>query len=222
MKDVKLAFQLLKYSFDLKSNLILMVVFALVGIVEFIAGEDMSFLGGYFFVLLWMFPMQMLAGIGYANLVAASPQKKRLLTNSTAGLCTVGTLIGYAVSLLLAWGIANLCGYMTADLLKKDIITFAFLVFMLIIYMAFVYRYFIISIVAFLVCFFTLFVFNGAFTSSGVEIELINRLPLGVCIVLGIIIIAISNFVFFLSQKALYRVPLSNRSMGAKMRSKMM
>ena len=166
IKDLKLAFRLLKYGLQGKSMLMLFGIFMVLGIMmECMATNVMDNMGAIYMVLCPTYITQMIITGTISLYIGSSPYKKRLQTS-------IPTEVAYLLSLLcfglfitirfcrLYFGKAEL----TDELLKHSlygIIMVAVLVFMLQIYGSIAYKSYILSLIVFLPMFVFVFVGQG-------------------------------------------------------------
>ncbi len=166
IKDLKLAFRLLKYGLQGKSMLMLFGIFMVLGIMmECMATNVMDNMGAIYMVLCPTYITQMIITGTISLYIGSSPYKKRLQTS-------IPTEVAYLLSLLcfglfitirfcrLYFGKAEL----TDELLKHSlygIIMVALLVFILQIYGSIAYKSYILSLIVFLPMFVFLFVGQG-------------------------------------------------------------
>ncbi len=166
IKDLKLAFRLLKYGLQGKSMLMLFGIFMALGIMmECMATNVMDNMGAIYMVLCPTYITQMIITGTISLYIGSSPYKKRLQTS-------IPTEVAYLLSLLcfglfitirfcrLYFGKAEL----TDELLKHSlygIIMVALLVFILQIYGSIAYKSYILSLIVFLPMFVFLFVGQG-------------------------------------------------------------
>ena len=166
IKDLKLAFRLLKYGLQGKSMLMLFGIFMALGIMmESVATGVMDNMGGIYMVLCPTYITQMIITGTISLYIGSSPYKRRLQTS-------IPTEVAYLLSLLCfgLFSTIRLCRLylgtpdLTDELLKHSlygIIMVASLVFILQIYGAIAYKSYILSLVIFLPMFVFLFVGQG-------------------------------------------------------------
>ena len=166
IKDLKLAFRLLKYGLQGKSMLMLFGIFMVLGItMECMATNVMDNMGAIYMVLCPTYITQMIITGTISLYIGSSPYKKRLQTS-------IPTEVAYLLS-LLCFGLfitIRFCRLyfgkteLTDELLKHSlygIIMVALLVFILQIYGSIAYKSYILSLIVFLPMFVFLFVGQG-------------------------------------------------------------
>ncbi|MCD7806504.1 MAG: hypothetical protein LUH19_04085 [Lachnospiraceae bacterium] len=205
MNDLKLAVRLMKKSYMFKYNLVVMILFILVGIMEMAMGAAVG--GLFVFLGFAMIPSQLLSMLGYAGLVAASPLKRRMqvdfqvkvyLTGSFAGLLLVSVFT--AVMLLFAdaegkaklWNIYLVYGICCA--------VFG-------IYITLAYKLFIVSTAALLLCVYLPLIMKPETLRSGLGNRQFYSAPATVLVTMGLILL--SALVQYALGSLLYRRPLS-------------
>lgn len=60
LKDIKLGFKLLRYGYKLKLNVIMLVLFAVIGIASDIMSKGTTIIGGVYFMMSGMFTFQLI------------------------------------------------------------------------------------------------------------------------------------------------------------------
>lgn len=78
LKDVKLGFQLLKYSYRLNSNIMISGAILLIGVLVEILSKGTSLIGGVYFMLAGMFVYQLILSMDISQMIQSTGMKKRL------------------------------------------------------------------------------------------------------------------------------------------------
>lgn len=96
-----LGIKLLKYTFNFKQNVFLMVIFIFVGIIWlFMPSSSMAQFGPVYLSITGLYLLQMLGSLQFSGMVLSSPKKKRLQTFMPATLSLPCSLIFYALTVL--------------------------------------------------------------------------------------------------------------------------
>ena len=96
-----LGIKLLKYTFQFKQNVFLMVLFAFMGTLWFFLPGSMAQFGPVYLSITGLYFLQMLGSLQFSGMVLSSPRKKRLQTSMAAALSLPGSLILYALTVLV-------------------------------------------------------------------------------------------------------------------------
>lgn len=214
MSDFKLLRKMYKYGFDSKKNIVYAIVFIVMGIFFMCVDANIVPLGGMFFMLAPLYVVQTLQSINITSLVLASKKRKQLCSDMVSRFVYISMYIAYFVAIGASYIIANLRGYFNMNIFKLNIIIISFEAFTLLLYYVFCYKTFVLGVV----------IYGGMFITlmrnmDKISIPLDYSLP--VYIVLGALIIALADILYYIINKLMYKLPNSRLALGARLRSKL-
>lgn len=112
-EKIKLGMRLIKYSFNLKQNVALMVIFTIAGITWFSFSEMWQF-GPLYLSIVGVYANQMLNSLQYSGMVLSSPRKKELQLSVTSLVSLLYSVCFYALTILVSvldWKLFHQEGY---------------------------------------------------------------------------------------------------------------
>lgn len=101
INNLILGTKLLKYTFNFKQNIFLIVLFTFMGILWFFLPGSLAQFGPVYLSITGLYFLQMLGSLQFSGMVLSSPRKKRLQTSMAAALSLPGSLILYALTVLV-------------------------------------------------------------------------------------------------------------------------
>lgn len=216
MNDLKLGMKILRYGYGLKSNCVLAVVCLAMGIGFYLLGAAAA--GSVMFLCVGMVPVQILQSLNMANLVQASPSKKRMQTSVAAVLCCAAMLALYlAVALaggVMALGRPRLLGQVCASLIVLGLYSVIIMLFT-----GIVYKYFVAASLVFIpimVCGIQGTEMSGIFR----EEIFVGQGAAAFCAaaVLGALLVVLGGFIQYLTSLLCYKAPMSKMAQMAPLR----
>ena len=217
-QKLKLAIKLFPFSCEYKKNLVVVLIMTAVGVLIEVVSHGMNFLGGYFFLISAMFPVQFIFGLGHSNLVGTSTYKKQLQTSIPVIVNFIMSIIIFTILFLIKLLEIHFFPASQNGILS-GFLMLGFFEIMLCIYDAFVYKYYWVSILMFAVVF--VWVYN-CMGNQDTYILGIQQLVSSVSPVGMLLLVYLSVFFGVVLQYVLslllYKKPLSKRSQGANIR----
>ena len=207
LKDIKLGFKLLKYGYKLKLNVILLALFAIIGIASDIMSKGTSIIGGVYFMMSGMFTFQLIMSMDVSELIQSTSLKKKLqihipVLSSTVINLVVFTFLVVERVILIQYGVAD------KTQLIYTLFTLDVALFIVYLYTSICYKYYVLGFIVFMV------LFMGVFTAfSGAAFVPVSnavfKLGLPVVALLGYIAIFAGGALEILIGELLYKKPLS-------------
>lgn len=227
INDLKLGFKIMKYGHSAKLSIIGSVALAVLGLVFCIISitAKISFLGGYSLTLSILLLLQLISTVNAANLVQASPMKKRLQTSVPAFFSILMMLAAYLLNVVVV-AVVVCANPEEGVYCYTQIIYTAALMGMIMLYYGAVYKYFVASSIVF----FTIFIFFYPSVISGdINEELYwSFMPFAepwqnfaLTAVIGLAVILVCGVLQYLISLAVYRAPISKLALGARLRSQL-
>lgn len=217
MESIKMAVKLFRYGWAVKTNVLMALVFFLFGIVlALFSGETRGVMSSYMLLAVAGFPSQVVGSLNVANMVQASPWKRRMQTSVLALTNGICTLIMY----LLILGIKAVQIYVNPDAVADivfELLMIAVLLLIVMLYYGASFKMMYPATVLFLIIFIVVFsggqmsYFMGAF--AGV--------PLWVAVCSGFGAILAGTVLEYGLMRLLYKRPLSKAAQNARLRKYM-
>lgn len=101
INNLVLGIKLLKYTFNFKQNVFIIVLFTFMGILWFFLPGSPAQFGPVYLSITGLYLLQMLGSLQFSGMVLSSPRKKRLQTSMAAAFSLPGSLILYALTVLV-------------------------------------------------------------------------------------------------------------------------
>lgn len=223
INDIKLGLKIMKYGHSAKMSFIISIALAVFGLLFCVAGViiQYSYPGGYFVMLAVLLLLQLLGTVNAANLVGASPRKKKLQTSVPALISTILMLGGYLMTVATLGALVFIAPKST-DAACYQIIYTAVIMGGIMLYYGACFKYFIVSTAIFVVVF---CVFYPMLLTGELQWE---HLPFadswgnfGLMAVIGLAVVLICGFLQYLISLAVYKMPLSKMALGARLRNQL-
>lgn len=221
IRKIKLSFQMLKYAYGLKSNMVIAVLVGAVGLMIEILSHGTSWFGGFFMMILSMFGAQFLYCVSLSNVVLSSPYRKRLQTSMPVYMNLTVSLVVFTIliAMRLFWI------YLYPQEKEQIIMSMLFIAGMSVLFSAFngiAYKYFIISIIFIMVVSASM----GFFWGLRSVLETMNVpaakdmwfISPGMMIFFSYICVFVGAGVQYLISLAIHKKPMSKRAQGAGMK----
>lgn len=207
LKDVKLGFQLLKYSYRLKSNIMISGAILLIGVLVEILSKGTSLIGGVYFMLAGMFVYQLIMSMDISQMIQSTGMKKRLqltipVIASTLVYMGIYTFLVIERAVLIYQGVAD------RDVLMYTLFNIIAVIFTMFLFTSICYKYYVVGLIVFLVTF--LIAFSGLQMASSSDFAaFICNMNYGIFVVLGYAVILFGAALEYFIGKLLYKKPLS-------------
>lgn len=209
-RRIKLGMKLIRYSFDLKGNIILMVLFTILGILWFFFTEMEQF-GPLYLAIQGVYFHQMINTLQYSDMVLSSPREKELQISVTLLLSILCGLSFYMLTILLSvldWKLFRQEGYSF-----KALVVFGSIFMVMMIYEVLWPKMGTIMVfVTILMVFIPIFL---AYTESGSR--LLEGISLGAGVGIGLAEILLGAVLQYLAARLTYRLPVRNKMMLARL-----
>ena len=156
LKDIKLGFKLLRYGYKLKLNVIMLVFFAIIGIVSDIMSKGTSIIGGVYFMMCGMFTFQLIMSMDVSELIQSTSLKKKLqiyipVLSSTVINLVVFTFLVIERVILIQNSVAD------EKQLIFTLFTLDVVLLTVYLYTSICYKYFVLGFIVFMVLFMGVF-----------------------------------------------------------------
>lgn len=228
INDLKLGFKMLKYGYGARFSFIVGIIVGIFGLLFSIMSAMIrsAFPGGYFLMLAVLLLLQLLGTVNAANLVGASPRKKKLQTSIPALISVILMLAGYLLSVATA-GVLVYVGRSSIEAACTQIIGCAACMGIIMLYYGACYKRFIASTVVFLVVFVIFYptVINPTGTIGVLGWTFLPFANVcgnfGLVAGIGLAVILICGFLQYLISLAVIKLPISKLALGARLRSQM-
>ncbi len=207
LKDLKMGFQLMKYGYRIKMNVIFMLVILVIGIIVEITSEGTSFLGGFYLMMTGMFAYQLIMSMDISEMVQTSAMKRRLQVELPVVASTVVYLAAY--TFLLVERVILI--YQNPQGKEEALYTLFTIVLMMVtiyIFTAICYKYFVAGFILFLILFIGVDTGAVILWNNGIGAWLC-QIGLGWLAVLGYAVVLLGGGIEYLLGSLLYRKPLS-------------
>lgn len=209
-RRIKLGMKLIKYSFDLKGNIILMVLFTIMGILWSFFTE-MELFGPLYLAITGVYAHQMLNTLQYSDMVLSSPREKELQISVTLLLSILCGLSYYMLTILVSvldWKLFHQEGYSFRALVVFGGVFMVMMIYEVLWTKMGMIMVFITVLVAFTPAFL-------AYTESGSV--LLEGISLGAGVGIGLAEILLGAVLQYLAARLTYRLPVSNKMMLARL-----
>ena len=206
MTETLMFLKLCKYSFKYKTNMVFLLFFLIIGVINEAVTQGTQYLGAFYIVLCSIYVFQFIMSLAMSDMIQSSGIGRRIHVDIPVKLNMVMSLVLYTLvvvfRLIMAAMHPEKAKAIAASLLMIDIM---FLV--LFIYTAFVYKYFLVSILT--------FCFTFGFVIAGFNIIL--QLPdviitMKVAIIAGYSVILIGAALQYMICVILAKKPISQRA----------
>ena len=207
LKDLKMGFQLMKYGYKIKMNVIMMVVILAFGIVAEISSKGTSFLGGFYLMMTGMFAYQLIMSMDISEMVQSSAAKRKLQVGLPVVASTVVYLASYTF-LLVERVILIYQNPQSKEELLYTLFTILLIMITVYIFSSICYKYFVAGFILFLILFIGVDTGAVILWNNGIGAWLC-QIGLGWLAVLGYAVVLLGGGIEYLLGSLLYRKPLS-------------
>lgn len=207
MKDTIKFLKLCKYSFKFKTNIIFLIIFFVIGLINEIVTKGTQYLGGFYIVLTSIYLFQFVMSLSMSDMIQSSSIGRRIQLDMPVKLNGILSIVLYTLLIIFRLSMARIhpenIRDNTSSLLMIDIMFF-----ILFIYTGFVYKYFLVSVLIF--CFTFVFITTGMNIMN--SLDLFTKVSLTEVVIFGYIVIFIGAILQYLICRLLIRVPISQRA----------
>lgn len=221
INDIKKALRLSLYGFKAEVQMILMIVFVLVGIVWEYFFQGMHWIGAYFIILAPVYFSQLLYGMGMSSMVAASPYKKKLQVLYPVLSNCILEFVAMTIIILLKFFEIRQYPENRKGLMAVLLLVCLFSI-ILNFYSALVYKYYALSIALMLA---PIMVLSYIFTKESFDnfegsflTVLVDHMSMGVLVLICYLTVILGAVLQYALSTALYKKSLSEYAMGMAMR----
>lgn len=202
-----MGFQLMKYGYKIKMNVIMMIVILALGIVAEITSEGTSFLGGFYLMMTGMFAYQLIMSMDISEMVQSSAAKRKLQVGLPVVASTVVYLASYTF-LLVERVILIHQNPQSKEELLYTLFTILLIMITVYIFSSICYKYFVAGFILFLILFIGVDTGAVILWNNGIGAWLC-QIGLGWLAVLGYAVVLLGGGIEYLLGSLLYRKPLS-------------
>lgn len=202
-----MGFQLMKYGYKIKMNVIMMIVILAFGIVAEISSKGTSFLGGFYLMMTGMFAYQLIMSMDISEMVQSSAAKRKLQVGLPVVASTVVYLASYTF-LLVERVILIHQNPQSKEELLYTLFTILLIMITVYIFSSICYKYFVAGFILFLILFIGVDTGAVILWNNGIGAWLC-QIGLGWLAVLGYAVVLLGGGLEYLLGSLLYRKPLS-------------
>ena len=207
-KDLLIGIKLLKYGYRMKTNLIMIAIFLVIGIAVEIGSGGGNVIGGFYFMILGMFSYQMIISMNVSTYVASSPMQRKLQLTIPVVTSTVFYLTIYTF-LLIEKAVLIKAHPQREDVYMGTMVMVLMFMLATYIFVAVCFKYYWFGFILMMAMVFgTQFVMMDMFMNDNGEIA-IGFINLPEIAVAGYVIILMGGLLEYVIARLLYRKPLS-------------
>ena len=201
-----MGFQLMKYGYKIKMNVIMMIVILAFGIVAEISSKGTSFLGGFYLMMTGMFAYQLIMSMDISEMVQSSAAKRKLQVGLPVVASTVVYLASYTF-LLVERVILIHQNPQSKEELLYTLFTILLIMITVYIFSSICYKYFVAGFILFLILFIGVDTGAVILWNNGIGAWLC-QIGLGWLAVLGYAVVLLGGGIEYLLGSLLYRKSL--------------
>ena len=202
-----MGFQLMKYGYKIKMNVIMMVVILALGIVAEISSKGTSFLGGFYLMMTGMFAYQLIMSMDISEMVQSSAAKRKLQVGLPVVASTVVYLASYTF-LLVERVILIHQNPQSKEELLYTLFTILLIMITVYIFSSICYKYFVAGFILFLILFIGVDTGAVILWNNGIGAWRC-QIGLGWLAGFGYAVVLLGSGIEYLLGSLLYRKPLS-------------
>lgn len=206
LNEIKLGFTLLKYGYKIKQNIVMIVIFLLIGLATEIGSKGSNMIGAFYLMLVGIFGYQMIISMDLTGFVQSSYMKKAIQTKVPVAASFVINVVMYTIIVLEKWfffrGDEEL---FTAN--KCILMVVGALLFVEFIYMGICYKYYALGTILFCMC--AGFVGGANVIIAERFMPEIQNTPYSVFVIGGYAVIILGTFIQYGLSVLLYKKDLS-------------
>ncbi len=204
LKEIKLGFKLIKYSYKLKMNIGMLILFLAIGVFSEVMTKGTSLVGGVYLMIGGMFAYQMVMSMDVSLMIQSTAMKKKLQIYIPA---MVSFIIYMAIFTFLVIEKVILMQNYAAETfeLVNTLLWIEMIMASVYIYTSICYKFFVLGFVVFMVL--EMSMFMGLLKSG--FMDAMEKLPFGVIVAMGYAIIILGTLLVVGVGRLLYKKPLS-------------
>lgn len=210
IKQLKMGIRMLRYGFGIKTSLIFVSFFLIVGVVLSLFPLQLEWQSSFFILINGMWAVQLIYSVCVSNLVQTSPWKKAMQTSIPAIICFLVSAVLYLLTVLLRLPHLASAGPQEMPYITGTLIFDGFLVFFIMIYVGMAYKLFIFSTVLFFGIFMSITLIYQIFIQ-----RMAGGISFGAAVVIGFLEIVAGAFAEYGISLLVYKLPLAK---GAQFR----
>lgn len=208
IKQLKLGFQMLRYTFGIKTCAIMGGIFLLVGILVEVMGQSVNVTGTLFISITGMWPVQLVYSLGVSDLVRSSKWAKAMETSIPTLVGFVSFLAAYLLAFCLKLPHLSIASEEAMEIMVAEMILAGTVALMLMVYCGIAYKFFIIATILF----FVVFGFGG-FNAPFMLVEKMHlSLTFGQAALFGFLEILVGALLQYGISCLVYKQPLSKKA----------
>ena len=231
LKEISLGFKAVRYGFQLKSNIAMVIIFFILGILSdiFCGGTALSYFGGIYMSIGAIVPMQLICSLGVSSIAKTSPKRKHMETFIPTACSTITMLVVYTV-LVIIKGILCQLNPENAKVISSQLIAVGITCAVILIYCGVVYKHFVISMILLIGAMSIGGGYTGVMLATVDELEggsslLTANIPFstsfGAATLAGYVLVLIGGFLCLLLTNLFYKHEMSKWAYGAALRKAM-
>ncbi|MBO4337850.1 MAG: hypothetical protein J5842_07225 [Lachnospiraceae bacterium] len=206
MADTIKFLKLCKYSFRYKTNIVFLILFLAIGIMNEVIAHGTQYLGGFYIVLCSIYMFQFIMSLSMSDMIQSSGIGRRIQLDIPVRLNVMMSVLLYTLLVIYRICMAKIHPENEPQI-ASSLLMINIMFFILFIYTGFVYKYFLISILVF--CFTAVFVMTG----SNILLSLPGfMVSLKAAVFIGYVGIVIGAAVQYIICRALVKIPISQRA----------
>lgn len=214
MKDIRNCFKLMKYGYQIKSNIACTVLFFLMGIAFSIIGHEQYVLSIMYFFLSILFVVQSMYMALYSDFVGASPKRRKVELRYIDILNVIGGMVASATTIIMAFLTRTQSSEGAS--LETNLVIGGWMAIIMYCYMSMSFKMMWIGMILFFVTFLSVMNIAGSAFAATFDRALAGKTTFAVLVF--ILEVAIGIVLGHIIRRVLYRKSMSKWSMGAKLR----
>lgn len=216
MKDIKQGIKLMKYAAQFKTNMFCAALICIIGFATEYISKGEQFVGGFYILLMGIFPMQLIFSLDLSNMVQTSKFKRKIQVVIPTKINFIMMTVAATVLVVIRAYECNTYPELRPAIIN-NLVFIAILSVLFLAYMGAAFKYFIQSFVSFMV---VMMAINLYFTIKFMDTTApIVSLPVAIVITYVCVFAGIGLQYLFLS--LFYKKEMSKFAYGAQMRKLM-
>ena len=212
--DIKNCFKLLKYGYQIKTNMVCAVLFFLMGIAFSIIGHEQFALSVVYFFLAILFVVQSMYMAIYSDFVGASPKRRKVELRYIDILNVMGGIVASTTTIIVAFLTRNLSS--EGPSMETNLVIGGWMAIILYCYMCMSFKIMWVGMLIFFVSFFSVMNIAGGAFAAAFDTILAGKTAFAV--IVFFVEVAIGIMLGHGIRRLLYRKSMSKWAMGAKLR----
>ncbi len=214
MRDIKNCFKLLKFGYQIKTNIVCAVLFFLIGILFSVVGHEGFVLCVVYYFLAILFVVQSMYMAIYSDFVGASPKRAKVEIRYIDILNVLGGIVASAATILTAFLTRGLSP--EGPSMETNLVIGGWMVIILYCYMCMSFKMMWVGMIIFIVSFFSVMNIAGSAFTATFDRMLAGKTAFAVLVFLAEV--AMGIVLGHVIRRLLYRKSMSKWAMGAKLR----